>query len=150
MHTKPVAPAIKLHAETKAARKSDGCFVYFSQPVGAFRRCRLFQTAPLFFLSAASGSCSSLSTRSGRLSQVNSLSFHCLPPPYTLLPLISSCFAPPLASPDIARCAEGMQLLEEFHPHPPRSHFHSHRLTQTPFTPTPHISLFSISFPQIA
>lgn len=36
-------------------------------------------------------------------------------------PLISSCFVPPLAAPDIAWCAEGMQLPEEFPHLPPRS-----------------------------
>ncbi len=55
-------------------------------------------------------------------------------------PLISSCFGPPLVAPDIAWCAEGMQLPKEFPHLPPSPDF---TLTNWPRVPLPLTSLCS-------
>lgn len=58
-------------------------------------------------------------------------------------PLISSCFVPPLAAPDIAWCAEGMQLPEEFPHLPPPPPVPNFTLTNWPRVPLPLTSLCS-------
>lgn len=70
----------------------------------------------------------------GAFHRVDFLCFHC--PSYRFL------FVPPLAAPDIAWCAVGMQLPEEFHrpPHPLVPNF---TLTNWPRVPLPLTSLCS-------
>lgn len=59
-------------------------------------------------------------------------------------PLISSCFVPPPAAPDIAWCAEGMQLPEEFPRWAPPFLVPNFTLTNWPGVPLP---LTSLCFP---